>query len=136
MNYLIFIFVSFLLYGCNKTPDPDISKYPKGFLSKDLSGSTDCSLSECSDKRTIRFIAQDVAGIIEYSSILEKYRLTYTFSFDSKIALYFCDLPGEFKKENTEVVFSGKIVDACGVYQATGPVEEVYIVKLDKINLK
>ena len=136
MKYLFFILVSYLQYGCNKAPDPDISKYPKGFIAKELSIENDCSLSDCSDKRAIRFLAEDVSGIIEYSSYLEKYRLSYTFSFDTKIKLYFCDLPEEFKKPNSEIVFSGKILDACGVYEPSGPVEETYIIKLDKITLK
>lgn len=136
MKYLFFILVSFLQYGCNKVPDPDISNYPKGFIAKDSTSSQDCSMSKCSNERIVRFKAENVLGVIIYDNLTSEYALDFTKSFDSSLRLYFCELPSQYRKDSLNIEFSGDIIDACGVYSSNGPVEEIYIINNYKISIK
>ncbi|MEP7324302.1 MAG: hypothetical protein ABI761_20390 [Saprospiraceae bacterium] len=126
--------LALILLSCGKDDlTPGGYGYPKGITIQDKTSINDCTLPECSEDRIIRLIAKDVKGTIHLDTIQHKYGVGYLHGFDAFVDFYFCDLPSEFQIEGLEVKFDGKLIDACGYYQPTWPIEEIYILKVDKI---
>ena len=132
LELILLLMVNLCISSCDKNDDNNDFGYPDGISRGDMESTNDCSLDECSDERIVRLQAKDVNGkIIE--DLNGEFALRYSFSFDSSINFYFCDLPDEFKQDDLDIIFSGNVIDACGVREAVWPVEEIYLIKLTKI---
>ncbi|MBK9981777.1 MAG: hypothetical protein IPP15_05030 [Saprospiraceae bacterium] len=131
---LSIVIITLTLLSCGKDdPNPSGYEYPKGITVMDKTSINDCTLAECSEERIVRLIAKDVKGVIHLDTIQNKYGVGYLHSFDAYIDFYFCDIPSEFQVDGLDVKFDGKLLDACGYYQPVWPIEEIYILKIDKI---
>jgi hypothetical protein len=129
----LLITLAILTVSCEKNDPPGGYGYPKGITIQDKVSLNDCTLPECSEERIIRLTAKNVMGTIHLDTVSNHYGVGYHYSFDSYIDFYFCDIPSEFQVEGLEVRFDGKLLDACGYFQLLWPIEEIYILKLDKI---
>ena len=135
LKLLIYLTASFLFVACNKDGSSHLQfGYPDGVIVADIVSVNDCSLPECSDRRVVRLFAKNVVGQIR-ESIHEEgiYYLSYVACDDCVIRFYFCNLPLEFQEHRLEVKYSGFLIDACGIREATWPAAEVYILKVTKI---
>ena len=138
MHKVLFISIltfQILILGCSKESASEFG-YPRGIFVGEMESENDCSLPACSQDRIIRLVANDVNGKVFRDITSDQYGVSYTYSFDSFIIFYFCDLPEEFQEEDLEVKFSGKLLDACGIINASWPTEEVYLLDLYEISRK
>ena len=133
LELILLLMFNLCISSCDKNDDNKDFGYPDGMSIGDMESTNDCTLEECSDERIVRLLAKEVKGKVFHGINTGRYGLSYPFSFDSSIRFYFCDLPEEFKEEDLLVSFDGEILDACGVVEAVWPVEEVYLIKLSKI---
>lgn len=132
LELILIILISLCVSSCDKNDDINDFGYPDGITVVNMESTNDCSLDKCSNERIVRLQAKDVEGQI-VEDLNGDFALTYAYSFDSSINFYFCDLPDNFKQDGLDIVFSGDLIDACGVKEAVWPVEEVYLIKLTKI---
>ena len=131
-NILLF-FILIFIASCKEDDGVHEYGYPQGISIVDMDTPNDCTLHECSEDRIVRLVADDVKGEIFKSSSTGIHAVSYTFTIDSKISLYFCNLPDDFKVEGMKVSFSGELLDACGYIEPIWPVEETYMVRLSDI---
>ncbi len=131
-NAIILIISLFGFISCFNE-NPSWNNFPKGIYTADLTSVTDCTLPECSNDRITRYRAINAKGEI-IKSYQSGYAIRYAFGYDSAITLYFCDLPEPYRNEGMKVVFSGQIIDACGIIQPAFPYQEAYFLKLNKIS--
>ena len=131
MRIIFIALFSFIMISCKKD-DPTKIGYPSGMTVVDMQSTNDCTLAECSEERITRLIATNVEGKI-VQDIFGQFAITYFLTFDSSVNFYLCDLAEEFQMDDLKVLYDGKALDACGVHEAIFPVEEVYILKITKI---
>lgn len=130
---LLFIVVLSFLHCDNDNVKPLDGSYPKGFSVVNMNAINDCLLPECSPERVVRLNAKNAIGTI-VKDLNGEYAINYTFTFDSFLLFYLCDLSEAFKINGLMVRFDGKAIDACGYREAIWPTEEVYTLTLTKIN--
>jgi len=119
---------------CKEDAKPIDGRYPIGITYADTTSINDCTLPNCSDERIVRFKVENLEGKIK-KSVLEDstYLMVYAVSFDSYLNIFICDLPEEFRFNGLEVIISGSLIDACGIREAVWPIEELYYLKISKI---
>ena len=138
LKLMIAILVALIINACCKEDaKPTDGRYPIGITISDTTSINDCSLSECSDDRIVRLVANNVTGkLFKLATEDSTYFINYPASFDSQIQLILCELPQEFQLDivsGLEVKYSGSLIDACGIREAVWPIEELYYLKLSKI---
>lgn len=132
MKLLLILFM-IVFVSCGKDDPKSGYGYPNGITVQDKVSLNDCTLPECSEERVIRLIAKDVKGTIHLDTLSNHYGVGYNYSFDAYIDFYFCEIPIEYQVEGLEVRFDGRLFDACGYFHPIWPIEEIYLLKIDKI---
>ena len=130
---LYFILTAFILLSCQKKDEDTFGSYPKGVMEGDLVTLNDCTLPLCSEERVVRLFAKDVKATIYLDTLSNLYVAGYRYNFDSYLNLFFCNVPAEFRVHGLEIIFDGELVDPCGYFQPIFPVEEIYIVRVSKM---
>jgi hypothetical protein len=131
LRFFLIVFLSFTLFSCEK--DSLGQGFPKGILTYKDSRPKDCALPACSEERFIVAEANNVEGIILETSNPGQYLFHYNFTFDSYITFRICNLPDEYHIDGLRVRYGGFLLDPCGVYLASWPEEETYILRLTNI---
>lgn len=137
LELILLIIINLCLSSCDKDDNSSKYGYPDGVNIVDTTSENDCTLPKCSDNRVTRLLANNVLGkLYQLSPSDSTYFINYAASFDSQIQFVICELPDEFKKDistGLDIKFSGKLQDACGQLTAVWPIEEIYLLKLTKI---
>ncbi len=131
LKLFLLLFPTFCLLFCKRESEAT-RNYPEGIVIIDLETENDCSLPECSDGRIIRLMADNVEGQI-YLDPNGDFAIRYSYPIDTRIELYFCNLPDEFKEEGLAVIFDGEIMDACGIRDPVVGGQKNYLVQLANI---
>jgi len=138
MRSILFIFLAgtlLLLSSCNKEniAQNSLSIYPDGITKVDLTTENDCSLPECSDKRVIRFTADNMHGNIVEDIEDNLFYIEFHRAIDTDIHYIFCDLPEAYAYDGLPIVFSGNLRDACGIYTPYVGGQAFYLIEITDI---
>ena len=139
LKLLITLLAALIINACCKedTKPTDGKKYPVGITISDTTSINDCSLPECSVDRIVRLVANNATGkLYKLATEDSTYFINYPASYDSYIQFILCELPQEFQLDivsGLEVKYSGNLIDACGIREAVWPIEELYYLKISKI---
>lgn len=139
LELILLLMINLCISSCNKDDGNNDNNFgfPKNIIQQDLTSTNDCSLPKCSEDRIVRYIAEDVNGrLYKLATEDSTYFINYPASFDSQLQIMLCNLPSEFQVDipsGLEIQFSGNLIDACGEREAVWPIEEIYFLKLTKI---